>query len=307
MGKILVTGASGQIGTFLTKKLNENKKKIVCLDLIKPKNTNLPFLKIDLKNKNEFKKAHKELEDIEILIHLASIVNSGQNVGLNGIDSVNLNIHGTLNLLDNLPNLKQISFASSYMVYGKPKMQIIHETHATNPENIYGASKLITEKILQVFSEKKKINLNILRFMGIYGIVSPYVKQAIPSFIEKILDKKNPTVFGTGNVKRNHIYIDDAIDAIIISINNKLNNKLNNKYNIGGIDSPSNLELIKIINNEIGTKIKPNFMNSKNKEYSFITDINNANKKLGFKPKIGIKEGIKKTVNEYRKLRKNDS
>lgn len=138
--------------------------------------------------------------------------------------------------------------------------------------------------------------------MGIYGIVSPYVKQAIPSFIEKILDKKNPTVFGTGNVKRNHIYIDDAIDAIIISINNKLNNK----YNIGGIDSPSNLELIKIINNEIGTKIKPNFMNSKNKEYSFITDINNANKKLGFKPKIGIKEGIKKTVNEYRKLSKND-
>ena len=193
------------------------------------------------------------------------------------------------------------------MVYGKPKMQIIHETHATNPENIYGASKLITEKILQVFSEKKKINLNILRFMGIYGIVSPYVKQAIPSFIEKILDKKNPTVFGTGNVKRNHIYIDDAIDAIIISINHKLNHKLNNKYNIGGIDSPSNLELIKIINNEIGTKIKPNFMDSKNKEYSFITDIHNANKKLGFKPKIGIKDGIKKTVDEYRKLRKNDS
>jgi UDP-glucose 4-epimerase len=307
MGKILVTGASGQIGTFLIKNLNQNKKKIVCLDIIKPKNTNFPFLKIDLKNKNEFKKVHKDLEDIEILIHLASTVNSGQNVGLNGIDSVNLNIHGTLNLLDNLPNLKQISFASSYMVYGKPTMQIIPETHATNPENIYGASKLITEKILQVFSEKKKINLTVLRFMGIYGIVSPYVKQAIPSFIEKILDKKNPTVFGTGNIKRNHIYIDDAIDAIIISINNKLNNEYNNKYNIGGKDSPSNLELIKIINNEIGTKIKPNFINSKNKEYSFITDINNANKKLGFKPKIGIKEGIKKTVNEYRKLSKNDS
>jgi len=307
MGKILVTGASGQIGTFLIKKLNENKKKIICLDIIKPKNINFPFLKIDLKNKNGFKKVHKELDDVEILIHLASTVNSGQNICLNGIDSVNLNIHGTLNLLENLPNLKQISFASSYMVYGKPTMQIINETHATNPENIYGASKLITEKILQVFSEKKKINLKILRFMGIYGIVSPYVKQAIPSFIEKILDKKNPIVFGTGNVKRNHIYIDDAIDAIIISINNKLNNKLNNRYNVGGIDAPSNLELIKIINNEVGTKIKPNFMNSKNKEYSFVTDINNANKKLGFKPKIGIKEGIKKTVNEYGKLRRNDS
>jgi UDP-glucose 4-epimerase len=303
MEKILVTGASGQIGTFLIKKLNQNKKKIIGLDIIEPKNVNFPFLKIDLKNKNRFKKFYKELEDIEILIHLASTVNSGQDLSSNGIDSVNLNIHGTLNLLENLPNLKQISFASSYMVYGKPERKLINETHATNPENIYGASKLITEKILQVFSEKKKINLKILRFMGIYGIVSPYVKQAIPSFIEKILDRKNPIVFGTGNVKRNHIYIDDVIDAIIISINNKFNNK----YNIGGIDAPSNLELIKIINNEIGTKIKPNFINSKNKEYSFITDINNANKKLGFKPKVGIKEGIQKTVNEYRKLRKNDS
>ena len=302
MGKILVTGVSGQIGTFLIKNLNQNKKKIVGLDIIKPTNINFPFLKMDLKNKNGFKKFYKELEDIEILIHLASTVNSGQDLTLNGIDSVNLNIHGTLNLLENLPNLKQISFASSYMVYGKPKMKLINEIHATNPENIYGASKLITEKILQVFSEKKKINLKILRFMGIYGIVSPDVKRAIPSFIEKILDRKNPIIFGTGNVKRNHIYIDDAIDAIIISINNKFNNK----FNIGGIDTPSNLELIKIINNEIGTKIKPNFINSKNKEHSFITDINNANKKLGFKPKVGIKEGIQKTINECRKLRKND-
>ena len=228
MEKILVTGASGQIGTFLVKKLNQNKKKIVGLDIIKPKNNNFPFLKIDLKNKNELKKSYKELEDIEILIHLASTVNSGQDLSSNGIDSVNLNIHGTLNLLENLPNLKQISFASSYMVYGKPKKIKINETHPTDPENIYGASKLITEKILQVFSEKKKINLKILRFMGIYGIVSPYVKQAIPSFIEKMLDKKNPIIFGTGNVKRNHIYIDDAIDAIIISINNKFNNKFNN-------------------------------------------------------------------------------
>ena len=303
MEKILVTGASGQIGTFLIKKLNQNKKKIIGLDIIEPKNVNFPFLKIDLKNKNELKKSYKELEDIEILIHLASTVNSGQDLSSNGIDSVNLNIHGTLNLLENLPNLKQISFASSYMVYGKPERKLINETHATNPENIYGASKLITEKILQVFSEKKKINLKILRFMGIYGIVSPYVKQAIPSFIEKILDRKNPIVFGTGNVKRNHIYIDDVIDAIIISINNKFNNK----YNIGGIDAPSNLELIKIINNEIGTKIKPNFINSKNKEYSFVTDTNNANKKLGFNPKVGIKEGIQKMVNDYRKLRKNGS
>lgn len=303
MKKILVTGASGQIGTFLCRKLNENKKDFVGLDIIKPKNLDYPFIKIDLKDKKIFKKYQKKLEDINVLIHLASTVNSGQDLVSNGIDSVDLNIHGTLNLLENLPNLKQISFASSYMIYGKPKIKPVSETHITNPENIYGVSKLITEKILRVFSEKKKINLKILRFMGIYGIVSPYVKQAIPSFIEKILNKKNPIIFGTGNAKRNHIYIDDAINAIITS----MNNKFGCEFNIGGLDAPSNLELIRIINDQVGTKIKPNFINSKNKEYSFITDITNANNKLGFRPNVRIKEGIEKTINEYRKLRKNDS
>jgi len=303
MKKILVTGAAGQIGGFLCEKLNKDKKIFKGLDIIQPKILNFPFIKVNLKDQNSFKKYQKELEDIDVLIHLASTVNYGQDLSEGGIDSVNLNIHGTLNLLDNLPNLKHISFASSYMVYGKPKTNLINESHTTEPENIYGVSKLLTEKILRVFSEKKNINLTILRLMGIYGIVSPYVKQAIPSFIEKILNREKPIVFGTGDTKRNHIYIDDAINAIITSIDSKYGGE----YNIGGLDAPSNLELIKIINYALGSKIKPNFSSSKNKEYSFITDITSASTKLGFRPNIGIKEGIEKTIRKYNMLRKNDS
>ena len=77
-----------------------------------------------MKDQNNFKKYQEELEDIDVLIHLASTVNSGQDLTVEGIDSVNLNIHGTLNLLENLPNLKNISFASSYMVYGKAKKNL---------------------------------------------------------------------------------------------------------------------------------------------------------------------------------------
>jgi len=303
MKKILVTGAAGQIGRLLCEKLNKDKKKFIGLDINQPKILNFPFIKVNLKNRNNLKKIQEKLEDIDILIHLASTVNSGQDLTVDGIDSVNLNIHGTLNLLENLPNLKHISFASSYMVYGKPKKNIINESHATEPENIYGASKLLTEKILRVFSEKKNIDLTILRFMGIYGIVAPYVKQAIPSFIEKILNKENPIVFGTGKAKRNHIYIDDAINAILTSIGKKSGGE----YNIGGSDAPSNLELIEIINYVLGSKIKPNFNSSKNDEYNFITDISNANTKLRFRPNIGIKEGIEKTIRKYNMLRKNDS
>lgn len=303
MKKILVTGATGQIGRFLSKKLNKNKKIFIGLDIIQPKILNFPFIKVNLKDQNNFKEYQEELAGIDVLIHLASTVNSSQDLTVEGIDSVNLNIHGTLNLLENLPNLKHISFASSYMVYGKPKTNPINESHPTEPENIYGASKLLTEKILRVFSEKKNIDLTILRFMGIYGIVAPYVKQAIPSFIEKILNSENPIVFGTGNAKRNYIYVDDAINAILTSIDSKYGGE----YNIGGLCAPSNLELIEIINYVLGSKIRPSFSSSKNKEYSFITDITSASTKLGFRPNIGIKEGIEKTIRKYKMLRKNDS
>jgi len=299
--KILVTGATGQVGKFLTKKLNQEKKIFTGLDIIEPKILDFDFIKVNLKEKNDFKKYKEKLEDIDILIHLASTVNSGQDLSLNGIDSVNLNIHGTLNLLENLPNLKHISFASSYMVYGKPKANPIYESHVTEPDNIYGASKLITEKILRVFAEKRNQSLTMLRFMGIYGIVAPYVKQAIPSFIEKILNKESPTIFGTGNTKRNHIYIDDAIDAIVVSINKKFGGE----FNIGGLEAPSNLEIIKIINNTLESKIKPDFSHSKEKGYSFITDITKAKTKLAFMPNTGITEGIEKTIKKY-EMEQND-
>ena len=91
----------------------------------------------------------------------------------------------------------------------------------------------------------------------------------IGSFLVEELVKKEANVFVIGRNKKNLKEINFLIKSKKVTfLECDLIN--NNKYNIGGIDSPSNLELIKIINNEIGTKIKPNFMDSKNKEYSFI-------------------------------------
>jgi UDP-glucose 4-epimerase len=110
-----------------------------------------------------------------------------------------------------------------------------------------------------------------------------------------IANNESPVIFGTGSIKRNHLYIDDAIDAIITTIKNPKNGV----FNIGGLDSPSNLELIKIINDIMGKNIEPIFKESDSKPYDFITDISKAKKELGFKPKIKIEEGIKKTIKNY--------
>ena len=302
MKKILVTGISGQIGRFLSQKLLEKKKSFIGLDVVDSNNVEFSFIKTDLGRKTELEKFKHELNEIDTLIHLATKVNSSDNIVEDGIDSVDMNLHNIFNLIEMLPCLKQICFTSSYMVYGKPIANPVNENHSTEPMNTYGVSKLITEKFLQVFTKKKNVELTILRFMGIYGLENPYVKQAIPSFIEKIENDKNPIVFGTGSSRRNHIYIDDAIDAILAS----LNQKKSGVFNIGGPDAPSNLELIDIINKNMNKEIKPIFKNSINQEYDFVVNTHNANSKLDFNAKIGIKKGIEKSIERYRKLKRND-
>jgi UDP-glucose 4-epimerase len=293
--KILVTGALGQVGKILSAKIINEKMPFLGLD-IRKENSNIDgrIIHSEITNSEDLKKYSSELKDVDILIHLASLITNDKDVIKSGPDSVDLNIKGTINLLRFLPNLKSITFSSTYMVYGTSNQNLITEKHSTEPNVVYGASKLATEKYLQIFCKETGISLSILRMMGIYNVAKPH-GQAIPSFVKMIANNQKPTIIGTGEIKRNHLYIDDAIDSIITTIKNPKTGV----FNIGGGDSPSNLELIQIINEELHKNIQPEFKESSTRPYDFITDISKAKEELGFSPKIRIKEGIHRTINNY--------
>ncbi len=291
--KLLVTGASGNIGTVLGKKLDENGIPFIGIDILNQNDVDENFVQLDITNKKQLSEKKSILEDIDTLIHLASKIDIGSDVENNGIQSVNVNLEGTMNLLENLPKLKNILFTSTYMVYGIPKQNPITEEHLEDPHTVYGTSKIITEKYLQVFAEKRGINLTIFRYMGIYGLLSHYASQAIHIFIKLTAEGKNPTIYGDGLQRRNHLFIDDAINAILIW----LENKTPGIFNIGGIDSPTNLDLISIISKKMNNEIKPIFKESE--QYDFISDISLASSELQFKPNTRINEGLEKTIKKF--------
>ena len=297
MKKILVTGATGQIGRFLIRKFDEKKYDFTGLD-IRPseKLSGLKLFNFALNDRKEFENHSEELKEFDTVVHLASKINIEQDVLKSADESLKLNVLGTLNLLEFMPNLQHVIFTSTYMTYGNPIMELIDENHPTNPNNVYGASKLATEKFLQIFSKQKNIETTILRFMGVYGLDNPY-NQAIPSFIKLISNDQTPIIFGDGMAKRNHIHVDDAVNSILSCIENKKSGI----FNIGGKDSPNNLELIEMINQKFKKDITPKFEESENKQYSFVTDIRKAKEKLKFEPKINIKEGISRTVESFLK------
>jgi len=301
LADLLITGAVGQVGRFLIRKLFSKNINFSGIDITTEKNLS-PFelLRADITKKIELEKIKHKLLHYKTVVHLASTTNSYQDVTKYGIASIDLNIHGTLNLLEYLPNLEHFCYASSYMVYGIPFSNPISEEHQTNPLNIYGTSKLITEKFLQVFAFKRKIKLGILRFMGIYGLEKPYAIQAIPTFIKLMANNQKPTLYGNGLTRRNHIYINDAVSAILCW----LSNKKNGIFNIGGPDAPTNVELVNLINEIMGKNIQPIFKKSENIEYDFISDFSLARKELQFDPLTRIKDGLSKTAQNY--LKKNE-
>lgn len=292
---ILVTGGLGQVGRFLVRELSKKSENFMILDKHDSDEfSNVKIIHPEITKKESFEKYKSELKEITILIHLASLITNDSDVIKSGPDSIDLNVKGTINLLEFLPNLENICFSSTYMVYGTPKTNPITEDHPTNPNIVYGASKLATEKFLQIFAKENKMSLSLLRLMGIYNVEKPH-GQAIPSFIEKIANDERPIIYGNGNVRRNHLYIDDAIEAIM----NTIKNPVNGVFNIGGPDSSSNLELIGIINDKLGKSIKPILQDSTATSYDFIIDISKAKKDLRFIPKITIKQGLEKTVERF--------
>ncbi|MEK9993463.1 MAG: NAD(P)-dependent oxidoreductase [Hydrogenophilales bacterium] len=287
--KILVTGCSGQIGKNLIPKLIELGLDVYGLDLQKPKyNKFYKFLLADLTDSKSLLPHSKILSEIDLVIHLASKIENTQNVVTNLRESIEINIEGTINLIEFLTNVEHVFYASSYMVYGNTDCDLINEKHNTNPTNIYGSSKLTTEKFLQVFANKKKFLLTIFRFMGIFGPDTPTSERAIPTFIELIFSDKSPTIIGNGKNRRNHIYLDDAINAII----NSLKFSTGGIFNLGGKESPNNLELISIINEIMNKKIEPIFKNQEIREFDFILDNSLAIKKINYNPTTGIKNGL---------------
>jgi len=296
--KILVTGCSGQIGKNLIPKLIELELDVYGLDIHKPKNTkSYQFLLADLTNSKSLSLHSEILNKIEIGIHLASKIENSQNVVTNSKESIEINLDGTINILEFLPNVKHVFYSSSYMVYGNPHHDLINENHVTNPTNIYGSSKLIAEKFLQVFATKKKILLTIFRFMGVFGPDTPHSGRAIPSFIDSILSEKPPVLIGEGKSRRNHVHLDDAINAII----NSLKCSKGGIFNIGGKDSPNNLELVSMINEITGKNVVPTHKDQEKKEPNFILDYSLASEEINYFPSIGIKNGLVTQIKNWRK------
>jgi nucleoside-diphosphate-sugar epimerase len=283
---ILITGGRGFIGTHLVNELiKSNNVKI--FDIIDGK---------DIRNINSLR---KEFKDIDFVFHLAGLISVEESMKI-PTEYIDNNIIGSLNVLKAATenNVKKVIFSSSAAVYGDYLENPKKETMPLIPKSPYAFAKVTIEKLMEYFISNGLDTVS-LRFFNVYGpgqkLNSSYAS-VIPIFISKSLKNEGLVIYGDGAQTRDFIYIDDIINACILSAE-----KGSGEFNIGsGI--PTNInELASLI---VGlTKTKSKIIYEKQREGDVIhslADITKAKKIIGFKPKFDIRSGLKNTIEWFK-------
>ena len=299
---VLVTGATGFLGAEVCKRLvalghqivGVGRKRYGFLPEKILKNNNFHFIQLELKNLDE-----KMLENFNITscIHLASMVEYASH---DYHDYHDYTITPTLNLLRFAKNtkMKKIIYSSTSSVITKPSPSITtDEETPVSPMSNYGLSKYICEKLLEIECQKNRdLTCIALRFPAIYG--KNHLGGIVHTLKEEAINNKKIELYGEGKYLRNILYVQDAVDAIVLALESNIQGY--SLFNIGAKSSLSVLEiaqeLIKLLDSEskieLNQKISPNNFNT-------FLDLSKAQNVLKFQPR-DIQEGLKLYVQDLK-------
>lgn len=304
--KVLVTGGSGFIGSHLVKKLIDKKYEVRVLDLSTPRNSKVEFLKGNVTNLGDVRKAVK---DCEYVFHMASLM-SVENTEKNPIETLNTNIDGTRNVLECClnENVKKILFTSSSEVYGESRKFPTPETGSYQPKSCYGISKVTSEEYVKSYGRLYGLNFIILRYFNVYG-PGQSTNFVIPKFVDLALRGEPIAIHGSGDQTRAFCFIDDIINGTFIAFFKK--EVKNEIFNIGNGNEPIKIKLlakniIKLAKSNSYLKYLPfsqTDRSAKREIFKRIPDISKARKMLGYEPEVELKSGIMKVI-EHMKVRK---
>tara|TARA_Y100000748_G_scaffold301360_1_gene301425 strand:- start:161 stop:1114 length:954 start_codon:yes stop_codon:yes gene_type:complete len=311
--KILLTGTAGFIGYHLSKELLERNYDILGIDnlndyydiglkldrlKILESYDNFNFIKADISDLDQMTQVFRNFNP-EKVVNLAAQPGVRYSL-INPFAYLNSNLVGFLNIIELCKDFKinGLIYASSSSIYGGNKKTPFNiKDKADLPLSLYGATKRCNELIAHSYSHIHNLHTTALRFFTVYG---PWYRPDMGMYIftKKIIENEPIPVFNNGKMKRDFTYIDDIIDGTISAIEKNYKYEI---FNLGNNKSENLMDMIKLIELEIGKKAKIEFRPLQDGDMiSTFANINHTIEKISYKPKTDIKDGIPKLVSWYK-------
>jgi nucleoside-diphosphate-sugar epimerase len=315
--RVLITGGLGFIGFNLAKKLISLGSKVVIVDDLSKGSTsylsevknykNSLFVKRDLSK--ELVKDIIRNESIDIVFHLAAKIGGIKYFHKYPATILRDNTLITINVFESVrdSNVEKIIYFSSSMVYERSTIFPLSEDLLTKippPITSYGFSKLAGEYIAKAYNEEYGIRYVIVRPFNVYGPgelpgEEPGLAHVIPDLVKKVIDGRYPLeIFGSGKQTRSFTYISDLVEGVLLVAEKAVNDD----YNIGSDEEIKIIDLARLIWKICGRREPFAVKHLPPLKYDVqrrVPDISKI-KKLGWRPKVRLEEGLKHYVEWYK-------
>ena len=270
--KILVTGGSGFIGSYLCKNLLEQGHEVVSLDDF---STGKPENIAELESANGFKSIEGSILDkelvkdlitkVDVCFHFAAAVGV-QKILDDPIGSLKTNLHGSENVIQACAESKvELVLASTSEIYGKnPSQPLTEDSDRVIGSPLlsrwtYSEAKAIDEALAHAYHSKHGLKVKIVRLFNTVGPrQSPAYGMVIPRFFAAALANKNLDIHGDGAQRRVFCHVDDAVRGVIDLWRHSEGD--GEAFNVGGIEETSILDLAKKIIEITNSSSKVNFI-----------------------------------------------
>lgn len=304
----LVTGGAGFIGSHIAEALVKRGDRVRVLDsLITGRRENLAqikdrieFIEGDIRDPDTTRRA---VEGARVIFHEAAIPSVPRSVAEPELNH-DVNVNGTFNVLmaAREAGVCRVVYAASSSAYGDTEAMPKHEDMAPSPLSPYAAAKLFGEYYCQVFTRVYGLETVSLRYFNVFGPrqdpSSPY-SGVISKFVTALLNGEPPVIYGDGEQSRDFTYVANVVDANLRAAESvEVNGQI---MNLGIGERVTLNQLLAELQKIIGSNLTPHHEEFRAGDVRHsLADISRAESLIGYRPLVGLAEGLEHTVAWYR-------
>ena len=296
--KILVTGGAGFIGSNLSVTLSKSGHEVVVFDNMflgsekSLEGADVALIKGDITDAKAVSEASRGCD----VIFNEAAASSSPMFKSDLRRCIAVNVDGFVNVMNAARDngIKRVIYASTSSIYGNSPSPLMEDMKCV-PVNMYASTKLMDEHIAFLFGMENGIETIGLRYMSVFGPgEEPKGKFAnlVSQFLWTMKRGDRPVIYGDGRQTRDFIYVKDVVKANMMVMKSGCKNEI---FNVGTGKETSLNNVVRILNDIIGTKIEPKYIRNEVKNYISTqrADMSKIKKAIGFEPEFSLESGIR--------------